>query len=155
MPCRGGTRQRCFYFFYNFFAGCLTEGAPGKEFFLFFFVISLPGARSWGTRQRFFFLKKLCRVPWTWHSAKLGIPEFPALLSARDKAPGKASKIIFFILFFDSIITNTAYKRYISHLKHHKDNIAHIYHIHLITNSIPHIYITSRIQYLTYTTSQT
>jgi len=149
---RGGTRQRVFYFFHNFFAGCQIIGHPAKNFF-FEKTLSgalalalgkagnseaLPGALALtlgkaGNSER---NSQLCRVTGPGH-------------------PAKPQKLIFFILFFDSIITNTAYKRYISHLKHHKDNIAHIYHIHLITNSIPHIYITSRIQYLTYTTSQT
>ena len=155
MPGRHPAKIFLFYF-YNFFAGCRTAGAPGKEFFIFFrnffagcqvmghpaknffFEKTLPGALdlALGKAGNSFQNSQLCRVPGPGH-------------------PAKPQKLIFFILFFDSIITNTAYKRYISHLKHHKDNIAHIYHIHLITNSIPHIYITSRIQYLTYTTSQT
>jgi len=35
MPGRHPAKIFLFYF-YNFFAGCLTEGAPGKEFFYFF-----------------------------------------------------------------------------------------------------------------------
>jgi len=59
VPCRGGTRQRCFYFFYNFFAGCRTAGAPGKEFFIFFrnFFCRVPGHRA--PDKEFFFLKTL------------------------------------------------------------------------------------------------
>jgi hypothetical protein len=83
----------------------------------------LPSALSGRHPAKNFFFN-LCRVPWPWHSAKLGIHT--------------AKPLKLFFLFFYSIITNTAYKRYISHLKHHKHNIAHIYHIHLITNSISH-----------------
>ena len=99
----GGTRQRVFYFFRNFFAGCQVMGHPAKNFFF----------------------EKVCRVPGPGH-------------------PAKPQKLIFFILFFDSIITNTAYKRYISHLKHHKDNIAYIYITSILSQTQYHTYISHR-----------
>ena len=74
--CRAGEApgKDFFIFFYNFFAGCRTARAPGKEFFIFFRNF-FAGCQVMGhPAKNFFFLKKLCRVPWPWHSAKLGIP---------------------------------------------------------------------------------
>jgi hypothetical protein len=56
------------FFILKFFAKCLPL-ALGKACFLFldFHCRVLEG----GTRQSIFF-NFLCRVPWPWHSAKLG-----------------------------------------------------------------------------------
>ena len=93
-----------------------------------------------------FFLKKiLCRVPWSWHSAKpengFSSTHFPALPSDVTMAHGNGSfveyntrqsdpKRQFLIFFLHSIMTNQFIQTYITYISHP----SHIYRIH------PHIH---------------
>ena len=84
-------------------------------------------------------------------------PIFPALPSAMTIALGKGflcrvlhsakwPKLIFFVYFFHSVLTNKKYHIYITYLSH----LAHIYHIH---HNIYNIIISNTI-YITYSSKQ-